>query len=517
MTPSLPPQPSALSNFFKNPFFKQKPLAVMLILAMTAPLALTACGKKEGAAGAGGAAQQMPPTVVNVMPVQFQTIPLVTELAGRTVAFQEATVTPQVTGVIEQQLFREGSVVRQGQPLYKINADNYTSTAASAAADLEKARAAEGSAQANVANAAANLKSAEVQYNLANVKLKRLASLIASDAVSKQEYEVQAADLATKAASVESARSNLQVARAAVASAAANVKGVQAMIRASQLNLSRTTITAPMSGVASRPLVNVGALVTAGQTQIMTISRLDPIYVDISQSAAELLALRQQMMKGQVGQAHSAEVRLKLSDGSLYPVAGQLSFEEAKVDPATGAINLRAIFRNPNYMLLPGMFVNAQVIQGVINNGVLLPQSAINRTAKGETTVNIVDANNKIQVRPVTVQGTYQGKWIITSGLQQGENVVIIGGSRAKPDQDVVVKPYVASEDTTNKPNPAPTNPAVNSPANSSTTTTTTQQTVVANSNNTASPASGTTSGAMPITNSIGSSSTAGNTAVAKP
>lgn len=505
MNPSLPPSSLA---------FRKKPLFVLLVLAMTAPLAMTACGKKDASAGAGAAAQKMPPTVVNVMPVKFQSIPLITDLSGRTVAFQEATVTPQVTGIIEQQLFREGNFVRQGQPLYKLNADNYTSAATSAAADLEKARASEGSAQANVANAKANLTSAKVQYDLAAAKLKRLGSLIAANAVSTQEYEVQAADLATKAAAVESARSNLEVAQAAVTSAKASVTGVQAAIANSQLSLNRTTITAPMSGRASRPNVNVGALVSAGQTAIMTISRLDPMYVDISQSASEMLALRQQMAKGQVGQAHTNEVQLKLSDGSIYPIRGQVSFEEAKVDPATGTVALRAVFRNPDNVLLPGMFVNAQIIQGVINNGVLLPQSAINRTAKGETTVNVVGADNKIQVRPVTVQGTYQGQWIVTSGLQQGENVVIIGGANVKAEQEVVVKPYVASEDTTNKPanaavTNAPTTAAVTAPATpanstTTTTTTTTQKTVVM-------PAS---SGAMSISNSP---ATASATAIAKP
>lgn len=486
MNQSLPPQPLA---------FSKKPLAILLLLAMTMPVALTACGKKDpAAAGGAGAAAKMPPSVVNVMPVQFQSIPLTADLSGRTVAYQEATVTPQVSGIIDQQLFREGNFVRQGQPLYKINPDNYTSAATSAAADLEKAKASEGSAKANVANAVANLKSAEVQYKLAEVKLKRLASLIKESAVSQQEYEVQAADLATKAAAVESARGNLQVAQAAVTTANANVKGVQATIANSNLSLSRTTITAPMSGRASRPNVNVGALVTAGQTAIMTISRLDPIYVDISQSAAEMLALRQKMNNGQVGQGIN-EVQLKLADGSIYPIRGQVSFGEAKVDATTGTVALRAIFRNPDNVLLPGMFVNAQLIQGVIPNAVLLPQSAINRTAKGETTVYIVGADNKIQVRPVKVNGTHQGQWIVTEGLKQGENVVILGGAKVKPDQQVEVKPYVASEDNLNnlgnKPATAVSNAPTNASANSApssaspsatattTTTTTTQKTVV--------------------------------------
>ena len=149
------------------------------------------------------------------------------------------------------------------------------------------------------------------------------------------------------------------------------------------------------------------------------------------------------MMNGNLSQASSAQVRLKLSDGSRYPVIGQLRFEEAKVDGDTGTVNLRAVFDNDEFILLPGMMVRAEVIQGVVNNAVLLPQSAINRTAKGDTTVYIVDANKKIQVRPVKTSGTYEGQWVVTDGLKQGENVVVVGGAKVKPDQQVEVKPYV--------------------------------------------------------------------------
>lgn len=190
---------------------------------------------------------------------------------------------------------------------------------------------------------------------------------------------------------------------------------------------------------------------------MVTISQLNPIYVDMSQSSAELLALRQQMMSGAVSEARGVRVRLKLADGSIYPVEGQLRFEEAKVDANTGTVNLRAVFSNDDFVLLPGMMVNAELIQGVVNNAVLLPQSAINRTPTGETTVYVVDVNSKIQARPVKVQGTYDGKWIVTDGLQQGENVVVVGGAKVKPEQQVKVAPFVASA-------PAPAN-AQNAPA----------------------------------------------------
>ena len=180
----------------------------------------------------------------------------------------------------------------------------------------------------------------------------------------------------------------------------------------------------------------------------MTISRLDPIYVDISQSSSELLKLRQQIAEGKA-QPGMNSVELVLEDGSVYPARGKLALSEAKVDESTGAVTLRAIFPNSNNILLPGMYVTARLTQSVITNAALVPQSAVMRTPKSETQVYIVDENNKIQVRPVTINGTYKGQWVVTDGLQAGDKIVVIGGSKVKPEQEVVVKPL-------ENPNPAP-------------------------------------------------------------
>ena len=421
------------------------PVLSMVAMSVIAALATVGCDKSKDAdaAQAQAAAMQMPPAVVNVMPVQFQTVPLSKELSGKVVAYQEAIVTPQVTGIIEKQLFQDGRFVKQGQPLYQINADTYANTLAGSEADLAKAQASINTAKANYNNAIASLESRQAELALARANQKRLNSLKGTDAISAQEVDVGATTVDTAEAAVRNAQAQVGVAKANIEAAQAAAQGVQQVINTNKINYARTRVVAPMSGVTGRSAVDVGALATAGQTQMVTISQLNPIYVDISQSSAELLALRQSMMQGDVNAANTAQVQLILPDGSTYPVTGQLRFEEARVDSNTGAVNLRAVFPNDNGVLLPGMAVNARLIQGVIPNAVLLPQSAVTRTAKGDATVYIVDANKKIQVRPIQTQGTYQGNWIVTDGLQQGENVVVIGGMKVKPDQQVEVKPYV--------------------------------------------------------------------------
>ena len=311
------------------------------------------------------------------------------------------------------------------------------------------------------------LETRQAELALAQTNLNRLKQLRGTEAISSQEYDQGATAVRTAQAAVKNAQAQVGVAQANIDAAQAAARGAQQSVNSNQLTMSRTVVKAPISGITSRSNVNVGALATAGTTQMVTVSQLNPIYVDISQSAAELLALRQQFAAGKLSTPRTAQVQLKLADGSTYPMVGQLRFEEAKVDSTTGTVNLRAVFSNDNFVLLPGMMVNAQLIQGIINNAVLLPQSAINRTAKGESTVYVVDANNKIQVRPVTVQGTHQGQWIVTSGLKQGEQVVMVGGAKVKPDQQVKAMPYVASQ---------PASTAV--PTNASTTTKTTKTTV---------------------------------------
>lgn len=419
---------------------------VLLMVSLVGTGLLVGCNKSEQAAAQQkAAAAQMPPSVVNVQPVQFQAVPLTAELSGKVVAYQEAVVTPQVSGIVERQLFREGNFVKQGQTLYQINADNYTSGLAGSKAQLEQSNANINTAKANYNNAVASVESRQAELALAETNLKRLESLKGTDAISAKEYDQGVTQVRTAQAALKNAQAQVGVAQANINAAEAASKSAAQTVNSNQLNINRTLVKSPISGITGRSTVNVGALASAGQTQMVTVSQLNPIYVDINQSSAEMLALRQKMMAGDLSNARSAQVQLKLADGSVYPAVGQLRFGEAKVDSTTGTVNLRAEFANDDHVLLPGMMVNAELIQGVVPNAVLLPQSAITRTAKGDTTVYIVDANSKVQVRPVTVQGTYQGQWIVTGGLKQGEQVVMIGGAKVKPDQPVKAMPYVAS------------------------------------------------------------------------
>ena len=420
----------------------------LVIASVLSGAVLVGCDKNEGGAGE-QAQQQMPPAVVNVQTVTFDTVPQVQTFSGRTAAYQTADVRPQVNGVIEEILFREGSNVKKDQPLYRINTDNYTSSVASGEAAVQQAQANYQTAMANNANAKAELVSRQASLAQAQNDLQRLQGLVDIDAISKQQYDQAQTQVRTAQAAVQSAQAAVGQTQAGIESAKANIQAAQANLNASALNLNRTIVRAPLTGRSGRSSVTAGTLVSSGQPDpLVTISRLDPIYVDISQSSSELLKLRQQISEGKA-QAGMNSVELVLEDGSVYPVRGQLALSEARVDESTGAVTLRAVFPNSNNILLPGMYVTARLTQSVITNATLVPQSAVMRTAKSDTQVYIVDENNKIQVRPVTINGTYDGQWVVTDGLEAGDKVVVIGGSKVKPEQEVVVKPL-------ENPNPAP-------------------------------------------------------------
>ena len=441
----------------------------LVIASVLSGAVLIGCDKNEDAAGADAAQQQMPPAVVNVQTVTLDTVPQVQTFSGRTTAYQTADVRPQVNGVIDEVLFREGGNVKKGQPLYRINTDNYASSVTSGQAAVQQAQANYQTAQANNANAKAELASRQASLAQAQNDLQRLQGLVSIDAISKQQYEQAQTQVRTAQAAVQSAAAAVGQTQAGIESAKAGIQTAQAGLDASNLDLNRTIVRAPLSGRTDRSSVTAGTLVSAGQADpLVTISRLDPIYVDISQSSSELLKLRQQIAEGKA-QAGMNSVELVLEDGSVYPARGKLALSEAKVDESTGAVTLRAIFPNSNNILLPGMYVTARLTQSVITNAALVPQSAVMRTPKSETQVYIVDENNKIQVRPVTINGTYKGQWVVTDGLQAGDKIVVIGGSKVKPEQEVVVKPLEnpapAKEGASNAQTPPQAAKAMDKPA----------------------------------------------------
>lgn len=427
-------------------------IGIMLVLATTA---LVGCNKAgENTKASASKEQQPPPTVVDVQIVQLGTIPIIQGFSGRVAAVETSEVRPQASGIVDEVLFKEGSFVKKGQELYRLNRDNYVSAANTSMAAIETAQASLVSAksglvaqESNLAAQLANLEAQEATLAQARADLARVESLVGIDAVSKQLHDQHKTAVRTAQANVKNAQAGVKTAQANVESAKANIHQAQSAINsakaahdASMLDMSRTVIRAPISGKIGISAVTAGALVSASQaTPLATISRTDVVYVDIKQSSSELLKLRQQIISGKAGQG-TTQVQIVLEDGEIYPIIGQLALSDAKVDSATGSVTIRAVFPNPDGVLIPGMYVNANLAQSVVSNATLLPQSAVTLTPQGEAQVFVVNADKKIEVRTVTTAGTFQGQWVITEGLTDGEAVVVMGGTKVKPDQAVEVR-----------------------------------------------------------------------------
>jgi membrane fusion protein (multidrug efflux system) len=360
-------------------------------------LALGACGKQE--------IPPPPAPQVSVITLQPGSATLTSELPGRIAAFETSDVRPQVSGLIQTRLFREGQEVRQGQALYQIDPSPYRAQAANARAALARAQAAIASSDALA---------------------RRYGQLVAINAISKQDYE----NAQTTAAQ---ARADVGVQRAALQTA--------------EIDVRRTHISAPISGRIGRSTYTPGALVTSGQTDALTtIQRIDTVYVDLTQSSADLLKLRQQILQGSVaGASVTAHVRLKLEDGTTYPIEGKLQFADVTVDPTTGSQTIRATFPNPQRLLLPGMYVRAEIVDGTRQNALLVPQRAVSRDEKGEPTVMVVGAGDKVEIRQLTTNRTAGDNWIVTDGLKPGDRVIIEGGMLLRPGVQVKATPYTGT------------------------------------------------------------------------
>ena len=377
-----------------------------LAITLMAGLALTGCGKSAPPAGMPAGA--MPPPQVSVYMVKPQTLPMTTELPGRTAAFEIAEVRPQVGGIVQKRLFVEGADVKAGTRLYEIDASTY--------------QAAYRSAKASLARAEANLLTS-------GPKVKRYKELLQVEGVSRQDYDDAVAAEAQARADVEAARAALETAR---------------------INLDYTRVTAPISGRASRSTVTPGALVTAGQAAAMTVvQQLDPIYVDITQSSEEMLRLKRAIESGGLKRGEGqAKVRLKLADGSTYSHEGKLQFADVSVDTGTGNVALRALFPNPKHDLLPGMFVRAAVETGVADQAITVPQQGVTRNQKGEATALVLNAKGIVEQRVLTTSRTLGDQWIVTSGLASGDRVIVEGLQKVKPGTPAVVaaeRPAIAA------------------------------------------------------------------------
>ncbi|HDR9158062.1 TPA: efflux RND transporter periplasmic adaptor subunit [Burkholderia vietnamiensis] len=358
-----------------------------LLTVATAAVFLAACGKKESAP---------PPQTpeVGVVTVQPQAVPIYTELPGRTSAFLVAQVRARVDGIVLRREFVEGSDVKAGQRLYKIDPAPYLAQLNSAKATLAKA-------QANLVTQ--------------NALVARYKVLVAANAVSKQDYDN---------------------AVATQGQAAADVAAGKAAVETAQINLGYTDVVSPISGRVGISQVTPGAYVQASQATLMsTVQQLDPVYVDLTQSSLEGLKLRQDVQSGRLKTSGpgAAKVSLILEDGKTYPVPGKLQFSDVTVDQTTGSVTIRAVFPNPNRVLLPGMFVRARIEEGVNENAFLVPQIGVTHDQKGQAIAMVVNASNKVEPRPLKTTGMNGQNWIVEGGLNAGDRVIVQGGDKARP------------------------------------------------------------------------------------
>lgn len=357
--------------------------SLAIALAAAAALLLAACG--------GHPSSERPPPTVGVVTIEPQPVTLTSELPGRTSPYEIADVRPQVGGIIQARLFVEGSIVHAGQVLYQIEPAPF--------------QAAYDQAKGALANAEANLVDTKL-------KADRLAGLVKLNSVARQDADD---------------------AEAAFKQAEATVEQDKAALEAARINLGWTKITAPISGKIGISTVTKGALVTATQTTALdTIQRLDPIYVDVTQSTSQLLALRAQMAQGGLRPDASAQAHLTLDDGSAYPLAGQVQFTDITVDPTTDAVTLRAVFPNPSGVLLPGMFLRETVTEGVNPAGLLVPEQGVTRDQKGQPTALVVNRQGVLEQRSLKVGQTVGSKWLVTSGVAAGDRVVVEGAQSAQ-------------------------------------------------------------------------------------
>lgn len=374
-------------------------------------LLLVGCGREATRAPAA-------PPEVAVVTVAPELVVLTTELPGRVSAFRTAEIRPQVSGVLMKRLYSEGAVVRSGQALYQIDPATY---------------------QAALDNAQATLARAEAQLPPLRLRAERVQSLQADRAVSQQDVDDAAS---------------------ALLQAEAEVKVWKAAVAAAQVNLSRCRITAPVSGRIGRSSATEGALVTAYQPlALSTIQQIDSVYVDVTQSTGDVLQLRRRLDSGLLRQG-SAEVSLVLEDGLAYSHRGLLRFREVTTDPTTGSVILRAAFPNPDAVLLPGMFVHALIEDGVSEQAILIPQQGVSRTPKGEPIALVIGEGSIVEQRLLTLDRAVGSRWLVTSGLTIGEQVIVEGSQRARAGTTVKAVPFAETAADSARPDPTTPRPA---------------------------------------------------------
>jgi membrane fusion protein (multidrug efflux system) len=376
--------------------WNNKIMSIVFFGAVATALFSAGCGRK-------GAAPSMPMPEVSTITVKTEKIVLTTELPGRIMAYLVAEVRPEVGGIIQKRFFEEGEDVKEGEMLYKIDDDSYR-------AMYEKAKA--------------ELNRSEARLTPLKNKFDRYKTLIQSKAISQQDLDNAESDLL---------------------SAEADVQVCKASLDATAIDLENTKLTAPISGRIGKSFVTVGSLVTKNHLlPLAMIQQLDPIYVDASQSSANFLRLKRRVTEGIVKNSNvkGTKVKLHFEDGSPYPLEGTMQFSDVTVDQSTGSYILRIVFPNPDRSLLPGMYVRAMVMEGVIEDAILVPHQAVTRNMRGEPAVFVVDTADKVEIRKLSVDRSIGDKWLVETGLRAGDRVIMEGVQKIRPGVQVKVVPF---------------------------------------------------------------------------
>lgn len=389
---------------------------LMVLAVSSAVLTLAACGKQSAAPGgmppgAGG------PPEVGVVTVEPQNVSITSELAGRTTANVIAEIRPQIGGIVQNRLFREGGEVKAGELLYQIDPAVY---------------------QANYESAKANLERSEANLVTVRLKAERYKELLSAKAVSQQAFDD---------------------ANAALKQAEADIAAGKAATELARINLGYTRVVSPISGRISKSSVTQGALVTANQaTALATVQQLDPINVDVTQSSRELMQMKRALEGGQIKSAGAdqAKVKLLLDDGTPYPIEGKLAFSEVTVDPGTGTVTMRAVFPNPKRELLPGMYVRAVVEQGVREQSLVVPQQGVAHDPLGNAVAMVVNGEGKVEARPLKTERAIGNQWLVSEGLKAGDKLIVEGLQKVRPGSPVTAVPAGSKASAPGAPGSAP-------------------------------------------------------------
>ena len=423
-------------------FVNEKVRLIVVSMVLLCSLLLDACERQ---------APPPPPTVTEVatVTVQTQRVVLTNELPGRTSPYRVAEIRPQVSGIIQRRLFDEGAVVKAGAVLYQIDPAPFQAAYDNAAANLTVVQKGLDRARAVVEVSIAGVTRQQATLEFARTHRRRFEELFKNNFVSANDRDQAVTDAAVAEATLRAAEAQVESDREAVAAAKAAIQQAEAALQTARINLEYTRITAPISGRIGKSNVTEGALVTALQPlALATIQQLDPIYVDVPQSTTELLRLQRRLEEGRLKQNGTKQkmVKLILEDGAAYPLEGTLQFRDVTVDPTTGVVILRIIFPNPHGVLLPGMFVQAVVTEGVNEQAILIPQQSVSRDPKGNPFALIVDSAGKVQQRMLSLDRAVGDQWLVASGLAPGDRAIAEGLQKVRPGASVKVLPFDAGQ-----------------------------------------------------------------------